>query len=103
MLAKCRRFSSGIATPEQQKAIVETLDLDFAYAYEKKARFRANYFYKVTGLAAVFRTIPAKVLTLEDLKCPAAIRKLSERQLGAGPGDWAHRIGASRRRIRWPP
>jgi twitching motility protein PilT len=72
----------GIATPEQQKTIVETLDLDFAYAYEKKARFRANYFYKVSGLAAVFRTIPAKVLTLEDLKCPAAIRKLSDRRSG---------------------
>ena len=72
----------GIATPEQQKTIVETLDLDFAYAYEKKARFRANYFYKVTGLAAVFRTIPAKVLTLEDLKCPAAIRRLSDRRSG---------------------
>jgi twitching motility protein PilT len=71
-----------IATPEQQKTIVETLDLDFAYAYGQKARFRANYFYKVTGLAAVFRTIPAKVLTLEDLKCPPAIRKLADRRQG---------------------
>jgi twitching motility protein PilT len=72
----------GIATPEQKKTILETLDLDFAYGYGTKARFRANYFYKTTGLAAVFRTIPSKVLTLEDLKCPPVIRKLSERRAG---------------------
>ena len=71
-----------IVTPEQNKTITETLDLDFAYAYGEKARFRANYFYKATGLAAVFRTIPTKVLTLEDLRCPPAIRKLSDRQSG---------------------
>src|SRR5580693_2335178 len=71
-----------IVTPEQNKTITETLDLDFAYAYEDKARFRANYLYKATGLAAVFRTIPTKVLTLDDLKCPPSIRKLSDRRSG---------------------
>ena len=71
-----------IASPEQQETITHALDLDFAYAYADKARFRANYFYKTTGLAAVFRTIPTKVLTLEDLRCPPAIRKLSDRQSG---------------------
>src|SRR4029077_9266175 len=48
----------------------------------EKARFRANYFYKVTGLAAVFRTIPTRVLTLDELGCPAAIRKLADRRAG---------------------
>jgi twitching motility protein PilT len=71
-----------IATPEQKKTIIEVLDLDFAYAYADKARFRANYFHKQTGLAAVFRTIPTKVLTLEDLKCPPSIRKLADRRSG---------------------
>jgi twitching motility protein PilT len=71
-----------ITSPAQKKTIVDLLDLDFAYAYGDKARFRANYFYKVTGLAAVFRTIPARVLTLEDLGCPAAIRKLADRRSG---------------------
>ncbi|HEX3771120.1 MAG TPA: type IV pilus twitching motility protein PilT [Polyangiaceae bacterium] len=72
----------GIASPEQQKTILENLDLDFAYGYGNKARFRANYFYKMTGMAAVFRTIPSKVLTLEDLNCPPAIRKLADRRNG---------------------
>src|SRR3979411_2995901 len=71
-----------IATPEQKKTITETLDLDFAYGYGQKARFRANYFYKTTGLAAVFRTIPPRVLTLDDLKCTPSIRKLAERRAG---------------------
>ena len=71
-----------ITTPEQKRAILETLDLDFAYAYGDKARFRANYFYKTTGLAAVFRTIPSKVLTLDELGCPPIVRKLAERRAG---------------------
>ena len=71
-----------IVTPDQKKTILEVQDLDFAYAYEQKARFRANYFYKVTGLGGVFRTIPTKILTLDDLKCPPAIRKLAERRSG---------------------
>ncbi len=71
-----------ILSEAQHKTIVETMDLDFAYAYRDKARFRANYFYKMTGLAAVFRTIPTKILSLPELNCPEAIRKLSERRSG---------------------
>jgi twitching motility protein PilT len=71
-----------ILNPEQTETITQSLDLDFAYAYEDKARFRANYLYKTSGLGAVFRTIPAKVLTLDDLKCPPVLRKLSDRRSG---------------------
>ena len=71
-----------IATPEQQRTIEGNLDLDFAYAYGARARFRANYLYKTTGLAAVFRTIPTKILTLDELRCPPSIRKLSDRRTG---------------------
>jgi twitching motility protein PilT len=71
-----------LTSPEQKRQIVEELDLDFAYSYGTRARFRANYFYKMTGLGAVFRTIPSKVLTLEDLKTPEVVRKLAERRSG---------------------
>ncbi|WP_426735429.1 type IV pilus twitching motility protein PilT [Myxococcus faecalis] len=71
-----------IVNPAQRRQIVEELDLDFAYGYGTKARFRANYFYKQTGLGAVFRTIPSKVLTLDDLKTPDIVRKLAERRSG---------------------
>ncbi len=71
-----------ILDPAQQKQITEEIDLDFAYALGAKARFRANYFYKMTGLAAVFRTIPTKILSLDDLGAPEIVRKLSERRSG---------------------
>ncbi|WP_163994557.1 type IV pilus twitching motility protein PilT [Pyxidicoccus caerfyrddinensis] len=71
-----------LINPEQKRQITEDLDLDFAYGYGTKARFRANYFYKFTGLGAVFRTIPSKVLSLEDLKTPEVVRKLADRRSG---------------------
>jgi twitching motility protein PilT len=71
-----------IITPGQKDTLTRTLDLDFAYAYGQKARFRANYLHKTTGLGAVFRIIPTKVATLEDLGCPAVLRKLADRRSG---------------------
>jgi twitching motility protein PilT len=76
------RLLFEIASDEQRDAIQQQWDLDFAYQYGDKARFRANYFYKATGLAAVFRTIPSTVLTLEDLNVPDAVRKLADRRSG---------------------
>ena len=57
-------------------------DLDFAYGYENKARFRANYLYKTTGPGAVFRTIPSEILTAEQLGLPKAAVDLAERRSG---------------------
>jgi twitching motility protein PilT len=81
-IAEIEALLFEIATPEQKNTIIETLDLDFAYAFADRARFRANYFHKVTGLAAVFRTIPTRVLTLEELRCPPVLRKLADRRSG---------------------
>jgi len=71
-----------ILTDEQRAQITSELDLDFAYGYGAKARFRANYFHRASGLAAVFRTIPTKVLTLADLGAPEAVRRLAELRAG---------------------
>jgi twitching motility protein PilT len=67
---------------DQRRRFVEELDLDFAWAHGDRARFRANYFHKITGAGAVFRVIPAKVLGLAELRSPDAIRKLAERKSG---------------------
>jgi twitching motility protein PilT len=71
-----------IANEEQRRQITTEWDLDFAYEYGTRARFRANYFCKFTGLAAVFRTIPSKVLSLAELNTPPVIQKLAEKRAG---------------------
>lgn len=71
-----------IATPEEREKITSELDLDFAYQYGDKGRFRVNYLYRHAGLGAVFRIIPTKILTLDDLGCPPVIRKLSDKRNG---------------------
>ena len=59
-----------ILLPEQKDKYLDELDLDFAYAYGTRARFRANYFYKVSGMAAVFRTIPTRSRASRTLARP---------------------------------
>ncbi|HYC72727.1 MAG TPA: PilT/PilU family type 4a pilus ATPase [Opitutaceae bacterium] len=50
-------------------------DLDLAHEVPGLARFRGNYLYNHWGPAAVFRQIPAKILSFEDLKLPEALKK----------------------------
>ena len=65
-------------TPEHKvKAFEETGDIDFAYEIPGLARYRANYFQQKYGVAAVFREIPSKILTTEQLGLPPVIPKLA--------------------------
>jgi twitching motility protein PilT len=57
-------------------------DVDFAYAVAGLARFRVNLFRQERGMGAVFRIIPSQILTLEELRMPAAIGKLAEMESG---------------------
>ena len=57
-------------------------DLDFAYGYEDKARFRANYLYKTTGPGAVFRTIPSAIQSAVQLGLPSAVVRLADQRSG---------------------
>lgn len=58
-------------------------DLDFAYSLpDGVARFRANFYRHSNGLGAVFRIIPTRILTLEDLKMPPILKELAEQQSG---------------------
>lgn len=66
----------------QRDAFMRTHDLDFAYAYGAKARFRANYLRKTTGIGAVFRTIPSRIPSVDDLGVPPAVVGLAERRAG---------------------
>jgi len=55
---------------------LERKDLDLAHEIPGVARFRGNFLYNHWGPAAVFRQIPAKILSFEDLKLPEALKKL---------------------------
>src|ERR671936_1127542 len=62
--------------PEQIiKKFEETGDVDFGYEIPGVARFRANYFMQNYGCGAVFRQIPTKVLTADDLGLPPILKK----------------------------
>ncbi|MEG1259196.1 MAG: type IV pili twitching motility protein PilT, partial [Akkermansia sp.] len=54
---------------------MEEGDLDFAYEMDENSRFRCNYFKQQNGLAAVFRLIPTKIATLEQLGVPEAVKQ----------------------------
>ena len=71
-----------ILTPLQRQHFADQWDLDFAYGYRDRARFRGNCLVKTTGVGAVFRTIPTKILTLDQLEAPPGVRKLSELTAG---------------------
>ena len=62
--------------PEQQKMLENELELDFALAIPKLARFRVNAFKQAQGLAAVFRVIPEVIPTLDQLALPPVFKSL---------------------------
>lgn len=65
-----------ICSPERWEEFLANKDLDLAYEVEGLARFRGNYLYNHWGQAAVFRQIPAKILSFTDLNLPEALKKL---------------------------
>jgi twitching motility protein PilT len=71
-----------ILTEKQKKAFVEKWELDFAYVVEGLGRFRCNVFMQRKGLGAVFRTIPEKIKTAQELNLPPSIVDLTDTDRG---------------------
>ncbi|MCU7803176.1 MAG: type IV pilus twitching motility protein PilT [Candidatus Thiodiazotropha sp. (ex Lucinoma kastoroae)] len=65
-----------IMNDKQRKDFEEFLENDFSFEIPGLARFRVNAFNQARGASAVFRTIPSKVLTLEDLGCPSIFKEI---------------------------
>ena len=76
--ADLRAMLSEITSEEQWRGYESDRDLDFAHAIPGVARFRANYLAQENGAAAVFRIVPERVLSAEDLGLPPAIASLAE-------------------------
>ncbi len=68
---------------EQQRADYEKyMEIDLAISFGEKARFRVNAFTTRTGAAAVFRTIPSEIPTIEELDLPPVLRRFAELEKG---------------------
>ncbi len=71
-----------IMNDSQRKVYEETLECDFSFEIPNLARFRVNAFNQNRGAGAVFRTIPSKVLTLEDLNAPKIFVEIANQPRG---------------------
>lgn len=71
-----------IMNEQQRKSFDEEMECDFSFEVGGLARFRVNAYNQNRGAAAVFRTIPSKVLSLEDLKAPPLFAQLMSKPKG---------------------
>jgi twitching motility protein PilT len=67
-----------IMSDKQRKDYEEFLETDFSFEIPGLARFRVNAFNHNRGAGGVFRTIPSKILSLEDLNAPKIFEEISE-------------------------
>ena len=79
---KMEVYLQEICPPHRWAQFLEKKDLDLAHEIPGVARFRGNYLYNHWGQAAVFRQIPAKILSFDDLKLPVVLKKLCNLQEG---------------------
>lgn len=66
-----------IMNDRQRKEFEEFLETDFSFEIPSLARFRVNAFNQSRGAAAVFRTIPSTILSMEDLNLPAVFKEIA--------------------------
>ena len=71
-----------IMSDGQRKFYEENLECDFSFAVPNLARFRVNAFVQQRGAAAVMRTIPTKILSLEELKAPKIFADIADQPRG---------------------
>jgi twitching motility protein PilT len=71
-----------IMNDQQRKHYEDSLECDFSFEIQGLARFRVNAFNQNRGAGAVFRTIPSKILTLEQLNAPKIFGDLAMRPRG---------------------
>ena len=71
-----------IMNDAQRKLFEEHHECDFSFEMGDMARFRVNVFMQLRGEGAVFRTIPTKILPLEQLGMPPVIRQLCDKEKG---------------------
>lgn len=72
----------AVLTPEQQEKFETEKELDFSYSLPKISRFRGNALLQRGTVGAVFRAVPSRPLTLDELGLPAVLKKLCDKPRG---------------------
>ena len=73
---------SGVMNDAQRRDYEDRLETDFSFEIRGLARFRVNAFHQHRGAGAVFRTIPSRILTLEELHAPTILRTIADTPRG---------------------
>ena len=76
------KLAKEITTADQYEKLQTDRNLDFSYVLGEENRFRVNFFFQMDGLSAVFRIIPVKILTLDELNLPEVIKTFTDIQRG---------------------
>jgi twitching motility protein PilT len=77
-----KALSYAVLTDAQKKRFEEMLELDFSFGIRGVARFRCNMFNQKGAVGAVYRQIPEKIRTFEELGLPMVLTKMAERPRG---------------------
>ena len=77
-----KQMLAEICEPRSFETYLKEGDLDFAYAMDEESRFRCNYLKQRQGLGAVFRLIPTKIASLEDLGIPEVVKNFAHIRSG---------------------
>ncbi len=77
-----KQIAYSILTDIQKHRLEEDLELDFSFGIKGLSRFRANVFHQRGAVAAVFRTIPYKIMTFRELGLSPVVEKIAEKPRG---------------------
>jgi twitching motility protein PilT len=80
--AATKQLTYSVLTDAQKKRFEESLELDFSFGIKGLARFRCNMFNQRGAVGAVYRLIPEKILSFQQLGLPAVLATLAERPRG---------------------
>jgi len=80
--SETKQLAYSVLTDAQKKRFEETLELDFSFGIKGLARFRVNMFNQRGAVGAVYRLIPERIRSFQELNLPAVLATLSERPRG---------------------
>jgi len=72
----------ALLTTDQQEKLITEKEIDFAFSYEDKIRFRINVYFQKGYLSAALRLIPVNIRTVEDLNLPSVLHEFTKSQQG---------------------